>query len=136
MMSKLQETANQVAMLLDAEIEVIEDTCLIKKKRLLNIHTDQNNFSCLLELDISFKNFKNNGDAFNTAEILLLPEELPAFISAWSSFDKPLPVNFKQHCETNPNIVCLHLETTECPKVFAARLSAALYAIEPLESIS
>lgn len=135
-MNQLQETANEVATLLNADIEVTGEACFVKKKRCLNIHTDQKNFSCILELDISFKNLKNNGLALNTAEILLLPEELPAFTAAWSSFDLPLPVNFKQRCETNPNIVCLHLETTECPKDFAARLSAALHALEPLESIS
>ena len=135
-MNQLEETANAVAALLDAEVEVTGETCLVKKKRRLNIHTDQNNFSCILELDISFKNFKDNGHAMNTAEILLLPEELPAFTAAWSSFYKPLPVNFKQRCETNPNIVCLHLESLEYPKDFAARLSAALQALEPLESIS
>lgn len=135
-MNRLQQTANEVASLLDADVEVTGETCLVKKKRRLNIHTDQNNFSCMLELDISFKNLKDNGHALNIAEILLLPEELPAFTAAWSSFYRPLPVNFKQRCETNPNIVCLHLESMECPKDFAARLSAALQALEPLESIS
>lgn len=135
-MTQLQELAEEVSSLMNADIEVAGETCFVKKKRHLNIHAGQNYFSCILELDISFKKLKNNGHALNHAEILLLPEELPAFTAAWSSFHKPLPVNFKQHCETNPNIVCLHLETTECPKVFAARLSAALKALEPLQSIS
>lgn len=135
-MNQLHKTANEVASLLDADVEVTGETCHVKKKRRLNIHTDQNNFSCMLELDISFKNLKDNGHALNIAEILLLPEELPAFTAAWSSFYIPLPVNFKQRCETNPNIVCLHLESMECPKDFASRLSASLQALEPLESIS
>lgn len=135
-MTQLEEMANEVASLLDAEIELTGNGCLVKKKRRLDIHTEQKYFSCVLELDISFKNFKESGIATNKAEILLLPEELPAFTAAWSSFDIPLPVNFKQRCETNPNIVCLHLETTECPRDFAARLSASLHALEPLESIS
>ncbi|MFD1031613.1 hypothetical protein [Metaplanococcus flavidus] len=135
-MNQLQETANEVSSLMDADIEIIGNTCHVKKKRRLDIHTDQTSFSCLLELDISFKNLKENEHALNRAEILLLPEELPAFNVAWSSFDRPLPVNFKQRCEKNPNIVCLHLETTECPRDFAARLSAALQALEPLESVS
>lgn len=135
-MTQLEELAHEVATLLDADIELIENGCLVKKKRRLDIHTEKNYFSCILELDISFKNLKKNGLALNKAEILLLPEELPAFTAAWSSFATPLPVNFRQHCEKNPNIVCLHLETTECPKDFAARLSASLHALEPLESIS
>lgn len=135
-MTHLQETADEVAFLLNADTEVIGETCFVKKKRHLNIHTDFKYFSCMLDLDISFRKLKNNGEALNRAEILLLPEELPAFTGAWSSFAAPLPVNFKQRCETNPNIVCLHLETTECPEVFAARLSASLKALEPLESIS
>lgn len=135
-MTHLEELAHEVASLMDAEIELIANGCLVKKKRRLDIHTEKNNFSCILELDISFKNLKKNGLALNKAEILLLPEELPAFTEAWSSFAIPLPVNFRQHCEKNPNIVCLHLETTECPRDFAARLSASLHALEPLESIS
>ena len=135
-MTLLEETANEVSSLLDAEIELTDNGCLVKMKRRLDIHTEQKNFSCVLELDISFKNLKKNGLALNKAEILLLPEELQAFTAAWSSFDTPLPVNFKQHCEKNPNIVCLHLETTEYPRDFAARLSASLHALEPLESIS
>lgn len=135
-MNRLQETANEVAALLDAEVEITGETCLVKKKRNLNIHANQIDFSCILELDISFKKLKNNGHALNRAEILLLPEELPAFTDAWSSFATPLPVNFKQRCETNPNIVCLHLECIEHPEDFAARLSASLKALEPLETIS
>lgn len=135
-MNRLQETADAVASLLDAEIEISGETCFVKMKRRLNIHTDQNNFSCILELDISFKNLKNNGHALNTGEILLLPEELQPFTAAWSSYHIPLPVNFRQHCETNPNIVCLYMESVECPKDFAKRLAASLKALEPLESIS
>ena len=135
-MTQFEDMANEVASLLNAEIELTENGCVVKKKRRLDIHSGQNNFSCILELDISFKNLKKNGHALNKAEILLLPEELPAFTAAWSNFAIPLPVNFRQHCEKNPNIVCLHLETTECPRNFAARLSASLLALEPLESIS
>lgn len=135
-MNHLQEMANEVAYLLDADIEVTGEICVVKKKRQLNIHTEQKNFSCILELDIWFKHLKSNGHALNSAEILLLPEELPLFNDAWSSFNIPLPVNFKQHCETNPNIVCLHLKSTECPADFAARLSASLNALEPLESLT
>lgn len=135
-MTLLQETAEDISALLNADTEVAGDICFVKKKRLLNIHTDQKCFSCVLDLDISFRNLKNNGQALNKAEILLLPEELPAFTAAWSSFPVALPVNFKQRCETNPNIVSLHLETVECPKAFASRLSAALLALEPLETIS
>ncbi|HSJ38550.1 MAG TPA: DUF1259 domain-containing protein [Planococcus sp. (in: firmicutes)] len=135
-MTQLEEMANEVSSLLEAEIELTPNGCLVKKKRRLDIHMDQNNFSCILDLDISFRNFKKDGVAVNKAEILLLPEELAAFTAAWSRFDIPLPVNFKQRCEKNPNIICLHLETTECPRDFAARLSASLHALEPLESIS
>ena len=135
-MSPIQELAKDIASSMDADVEVTGEVCLIKKKRRLNIRTERNRFSCILELDISFRKLKNNGDALNKAEILLLPEEVPAFTSAWSSFNLPLPVNFKQRCERNPNSIFLYLETVECPKVFAARLSAALNALEPLESIS
>lgn len=135
-MTHLEELAHEVASLMNADIELAGDTCLVKKKRHLNIQTEQIYFSCILELDISFRKLRKNGKALNKAEILLLPEELPAFTAAWSSFAIPLPVSFKQRCETNPNIVCLHLETVECPKAFASRLSAALLALEPLETIS
>src|SRR5690606_6077943 len=107
MMSQLQKLAEEVGALMKTEVEVTGETCLVKKKRKLNIHAERLHFSCILELDISFKNVKDNGRALNKAEILLLPEELPAFIAAWSSFHIPLPVNFKQRCETNPNIVSL-----------------------------
>ncbi|WP_033541218.1 hypothetical protein [Planococcus sp. CAU13] len=135
-MTHLEEIADEVASLMNTDTEIAGETCFVKKKRNLNIYANQNYFSCVLDLDISFRKLKNNGEALNKAEILLLPEELPAFTMAWSSFASPLPVNFKQRCEANPNIVCLHLETMECPKIFSARLSAALEALKPLESIS
>lgn len=129
-MEQMEAAAEKVGLLLNAEIEMDAEKCIIKRERLLEIQANNACFDCTLELDISFGHFKEDGSAINQAEILLLPEELPAFTFALSEHRIPFPTDYQQWQVTNPNIVSICIESTEPPEHFAERLSAALQVIE------
>ncbi|EGA91351.1 hypothetical protein GPDM_00740 [Planococcus donghaensis MPA1U2] len=129
-MESLERLAEQVGVLLNAEVEAQNGECLIKKTRAINISSQNKNFNCVLDHDISFKNLKEDGTALNQAEILLLPEELTLFTNALHEHPIPLPINYQQRVDINPNIVCIYMSSEESPEDFATRLSAVFSAIE------
>ncbi|WP_142828526.1 DUF1259 domain-containing protein [Planococcus soli] len=129
-MEHLEQLAEQVGMLMNAEVEVEGRECLIKRKRTINISSHNKNFICTLDHDISFKNLKDNGKAFNQAEIFLLPGELASFVNALHQHPIPFPTSYQHRMDINPDIICVYLSSEEPPEDFAARLSAAFDAIE------
>lgn len=129
-MEQIEVAGEKVGLLLNAEIEMEAEKCIIKRNRSLEIQRDNACFDCTLELDISFEQFQDNGSAFNQAEILLLPEELLAFTFALSEHRILFPTEYQQWQVTNPNIVSVCIESREPPEHFAERLSAALQVIE------
>jgi len=132
-MDRLEEVAENVGMLLKSEVELQPKGCIVKKKRILEIQANTAFFSCTLDFDISFDRFREDGIAHNKAEIYLLPEEFPCFLSTFNAYRIPLPTDFHQRLISNPNIVCVHLESKERPEYFAERLAAALEALEELK---
>lgn len=129
-MEKLETTAKKVGRLLNAEIETCGEKTIFKRKRTLEILATNNRFSCTLDLDISFEGLKEDGFAFNKAEVFLLPEELPAFTFALSEYRIPFPTAYRQWQNVNPQIISVCIESTEPPEHFAERLSAALNTID------
>lgn len=132
-MEDLKELAGKVGMLLKSEIELQLQGCIVKKNRTLEIHANTTFFSCTLDYVISFDRLREDGIAHNKADIYLLPEEFPCFSSNFNEYPIPLPTNFHQRLISNPNIICVHLESKERPEYFAERLAAALEVLEQLD---
>lgn len=129
-MEQLAQLAEQVGMLMNSEVELQAGECLIKRKRTIHISSHKKDFICTLDHDISFKNLKDNGKAFNQAEIFLLPGELASFINALHRHPIPLPTSYQHRMDSNSDIICVYLTSEEAPEDFAARLSSAFDAIE------
>jgi hypothetical protein len=129
-MELTESAAKKVGSFLDAEVETEGETYLVKKKRTLETHSKQADFTCTLELDISFEQIHDHGSALNKAEIFLLPEEFPAFTLALSEDTIPFPTHYQHWLVMNPGIVSVCMESTEPPEHFAERLAAALCVIE------
>ena len=125
----ITEVAEKVSLLLKTDFELTAGECLVKKKRMIEIYAGKNRFHCMLDLDISFNAFEQNGFASNKAEIYLLPEELPAFTFTLKEYIIPLPLNTEQRLTANPNIICFQIVCKEPPEHFAERLSAAFQVI-------
>lgn len=129
-MRQLKQVAEKVGQLMNAEVEIQGRECLIKRTRSINITSQNKQFNCTLEHDISFRNLKSNGTAHNQAEIFLLPEELDCFINALYQHPISLPTNYRHRVDTNPNILCVYVSSEEAPENFAIRLSAAFEVIQ------
>ena len=129
-MEYLEQLAEQVGMLMNAEVEVEAGECMVKRKRTIRISSYDKSFTCTLDHDISFKNLKDNGKAFNQAEVFLLPGELNSFINALYRHPIPLPTTYQHRMDINPDIICVYMSSEEPPEEFAARLSSAFDAIE------
>lgn len=125
-MEQLETIAEKVGWLLKAEVEQQGGKILLKRQRTLEILAENNRFSCTLDLDISFEHLREDGSAFNKAEIFLLPEEFSAFTLALNEHRIPFPTAYRQWQEPNPHLIRVCMESTEPPEAFAERLSTAM----------
>ncbi|ANU27017.1 DUF1259 domain-containing protein [Planococcus versutus] len=135
-MPQLEQMAEKVGLLMNAEVEIQGSVCLIKQIRSIRISAHSKQFNCMLEHDISFTNLKKDGTAYNQAEIVLLPEELEDFITALHHHSIPVPINYQYRVDTNPNILCVYLSSQEAPEDFAIRLLAAFEVIQQNSLVS
>ena len=126
----IREMTAILAKVLGAEVEVSGTLFLAKKTRKLVIKSENSEFSFKMDCDISFKATQQSGITINHAEILLLPQELPIFLSALINHADPLPSNYSQRLVMEPNVYCLYLESRELPETFAERLATALKTID------
>lgn len=85
---------------------------------------------CKLNHSMGFERLQENGFAFNQAEILLLPEELPSFTSALHEHQFPLPNTHRQSQGRDPHLIVFFIESIEPPAQFAERLTMALHTLE------
>lgn len=125
-MQNIEQIAEKVGQILEVEPEVSRDACLIRKKRTLEIHSSNNCAVYNLDMDISFEKLREDGTATNKAEIYLLPEEFTHFLKILEEHPLPLPTDYSQWLDGNPEIICMHMKSKESPEHFAERLTSAL----------
>lgn len=128
-MQHIEEIAEKVGRLLEVEPEVNGDACLIRKKRTLEIHSSNNCAVYNLDMNISFEKLREDGTATNKAEIYLLPEEFTHFLKILEEHPLPLPTEYSQWLDGNPEIICMHMKSKESPVHFAERLATALKSL-------
>ncbi|MDQ0427355.1 hypothetical protein QOZ98_000180 [Planomicrobium stackebrandtii] len=126
----IKETAAILEKALEAEVKATGNLLLVKKLRKLTIQTDETKFMFKMDCDITFQAMQQPGLMINKAEILLLPSELPVFLSTLLNHPQALPTNYMQRLVMDPNVYCLYLETRELPGAFANRIAAALKAVD------
>lgn len=132
-MQRIEEIAEKVGHLLEADTQIEMDFCLIKKKRTLEIQSSQNCFVCKLDMDISFGQLQKDGTAANKAEVYLLPEEFTHFLKILRSHPIPLPTDYSQWLDENPDLICVYMESVEPPEHFAERLADALKLLKQVD---
>ncbi|MBT2583430.1 hypothetical protein [Planococcus sp. ISL-109] len=79
---------------------------------------------------IRFLGYDREGRAVNQADIWLTSEQLPLFIDALVTYPMPLPTDYLQTAEHQDNGFRVQIRSHESPKVFMARLFAALGCFE------
>ncbi|WP_394120016.1 hypothetical protein [Planococcus donghaensis] len=114
---------------LEEEVVVAGNLILVKKLRELVIRSGTPSFSFKVDCDITFQNIHHQEATINNVEILLLPSELPQFLSALINHANPLPNNYSHRLVMEKDVYCLYMESRELPEQFAVRLAAALKAL-------
>lgn len=132
-MQHIEELAEKVGHLLEADAEIELDRFLIRKVRTLQIQSGQNSFVCKLDMEISFEQLMEDGTAVNKAEVYLLPEEFTRFLEILRSHPIPLPADYSQWLDEDPNLICVYMESKEPPEHFAERLAAVLKLLNQVD---
>ncbi|MGD6968038.1 DUF1259 domain-containing protein [Rossellomorea vietnamensis] len=83
-------------------------------------------FKSETDMEIHFEAFHEGGTALNHAEIVLLPDEIPAFTLALGKNDIPISALHNHWLSAEHPIKYLHVQTVEKPESFAKRLAEAL----------
>lgn len=76
--------------------------------------------------------YDRDGRAVNQADIWLTMDQLPVFINALVTYPMPLPTDYLQTAEQHDNGFRVQIRSHESPKVFMARLFAALGCFEKI----
>lgn len=127
----LAHKAAAISKLLETEAEILPDSLRIKKERIAAVRKSTDfRVSLSLSLYVSFRATENERETFNTAEVFLLPDELPFFTKAFIQHAILLPINYSQQLTMEHGIHCILLNSQELPENFAIRLSDALSALK------
>lgn len=129
-MDKAALTADKVSCILHAEGFSSADKVVFTKQRTLKIYKENICLYCKFDIKISFHKIHKDGSAFNQAEIILLPEEFPAFTFTLQEHPIPFPSVYRQWLKVRPYIITIYLESVEAPESFAERLASALNVID------
>lgn len=129
-MKPIDTAAQQVSILLNMEQNSEGERYVFSRTRTIEIGEEELVRTCLFDLTVSFKQYQNNGFALNQAEVYLRAEECEEFLSILIQHESPLPNDYHQWQEEKAGIVCMHMEATEPPESFAARLAKAIRHLE------
>lgn len=123
--------AETLGKIMDAEVKMDSDRCLIQKKR--TAEAQKSSQVCVrwsLDLSLTISPFTDSGEAINEAEVFLLPEELPIFTLSLLQHHILFPINYSQQVSMERGMYCIRITSKETPEDFAERLSDALRALE------
>ncbi|AQQ53412.1 hypothetical protein [Planococcus lenghuensis] len=127
---KLEETAvRQVSLLLNTGPEAEAGKRVFTINRTTAEEPAANPINHPFLLGVSFEQYQEDGTAVNEAEIFLRTEDYQRFITGLIEHEYLLPANYRQWKEEKFGGICLHMEATEAPGLFAARLAAVLRKI-------
>lgn len=128
---KLEETAvRQVSLLLNTQSESEAGKRVFMINRTNEEEMVENppkDYPFLLA--VSFEQYQEDGTAVNEAEIFLRSGDYQQFITGLLEHEYLLPTNYRQWKEEIEGGICIHMEATEPPGLFAARLAAVMQKI-------
>ncbi|NMD71192.1 DUF1259 domain-containing protein [Bacillus sp. DNRA2] len=124
-MNNLYSIGNQIGKIFHTKCKIKADTCSVELHRDFKVLVQGRPSQSVTPVGISFESLDQNGVALNLAEITLLQEEIPGFISAVVKQGLIVSALHNHWIFTNPTLFYLHLQSVEPPLDFAKKLSQA-----------
>lgn len=126
----VEPTLEKISQTMNSEIEVLDETAIIRKQRSAKLQRENRHFIVALDMELSFSFMQDSISAINKAEISLLPEEFLPFSSALRKHHLSFPTNYSQRLVQEAGNCIVHLESLEPPEHFTERFAYALRSIK------
>ncbi|MFJ8064849.1 DUF1259 domain-containing protein [Psychrobacillus sp. NPDC096426] len=115
----------QYAKIINGESRLIKDGCSVEIGRHLSVTIQGRPSHSALPAGITFESMDHSGNALNLGEVVLLEEELPAFVQVLVKNNLIVSAIHNHWMFTHPPILYVHFQSVEHPLSFAQKVAEA-----------
>lgn len=129
--SSFKKECEQFGSILGGKGEVKQEVCSVSLHRPLTVHMQGKKSNAILGVSANFESLDHHGNALNTAEVVLLDEEVPTFTYALVQQGLIIGALHNHWLLTTPNLLYVHIQSIEPPAYFAQKLAYAFSFLQP-----
>ncbi|MFY4775801.1 DUF1259 domain-containing protein [Metabacillus sp. RGM 3146] len=124
-MTNFESICAQFAAILKGKSTVNQGSCSVSLHRNFTVSVQGRKSTSVLPAGVVFESLDPRGHALNLAEIALLQEEIPAFMSSVVQQNLIVSALHNHWLFMNPQIMYIHIQSVESPISFAEKMARA-----------
>ncbi|AMX01037.1 DUF1259 domain-containing protein [Rummeliibacillus stabekisii] len=129
-MANIQYLCQQYAQIVDGQANMKHGVCSVEIARNLLVTIQGRPSKSVLHAGITFESLDQNGNALNLGEVVVLEEELPAFVNLLVRNNLTISAIHNHWIFTNPTILYVHFQSVENPLSFANKVAEAFRVLK------
>lgn len=129
-MPNFQHICQQFSQILNGKPNMKHGVCSVEKDRNLHVTIQSRPSRSKLIAEMSFESLDNDGNALNLGEVVVLEEEIPAFVNMLVRKNLIISAIHNHWIFTNPNIFYVHFQSVEHPLTFAHKVAEAFRVLK------
>lgn len=129
-MANFQYLCQQYAQIVDGQANMKHGVCSVEIARNLLVTIQGRPSKSVLHAGITFESLDQNDNALNLGEVVVLEEELPAFVNLLVRNNLTISAIHNHWIFTNPTILYVHFQSVENPLSFANKVAEAFRVLK------
>lgn len=129
-MANFQYLCQQYAQIVDGQANMNHGVCSVEIARNLLVTIQGRPSKSVLHAGITFEALDQNDNALNLGEVVVLEEELPAFVNLLVRNNLTISAIHNHWIFTNPTILYVHFQSVENPLSFANKVAEAFRVLK------
>ncbi|WP_313890824.1 DUF1259 domain-containing protein [Psychrobacillus sp.] len=129
-MFNFQDICHQYAQIVNGKGSMDNGICSVEIGRHLSVTIQGRPSRSALPAGITFESLDQEGHALNLGEVVLLQEELPAFVHMLVKNNLIVSAIHNHWIFTNPTILYVHFQSVEPPLSFAQKVAEAFTVLK------
>lgn len=122
-MVQIDTICKQFGEIMHGKSKVEKGVCKVSMHRAFRATVQGKPSTTVLPANVSFESLDQNGAALNLVEIVVLQEEIPAFVQSLTQQGLIVSALHNHWLFTNPLIMYVHIQSVEPPLNFAKKMA-------------